>query len=50
MKFGNTKTHFHWILTAAAAALVMLLLTVGVFAAEEHGGIADSGKCGENLT
>ena len=48
MKFGNTKTHF--CIGIAAAVLVMLLLTVGAFAAEEHGGVVDSGKCGENLT
>ena len=48
MKFGNTKTHF--CIGIAAAALVMLLLTVGVFAAEEHGWVVASGQCGENLT
>ncbi|MBE6725588.1 MAG: hypothetical protein E7576_10435 [Ruminococcaceae bacterium] len=48
MKFGTTKTHF--CIGIAAAVLVMLLLTVGVFAAEEHGRVVESGKCGENLT
>ncbi len=47
----NAKTGLGWSFVAVAAVVLFaMLLTSSAFAAEDHGGIVDSGKCGDDLT